>query len=239
MPLFTAIFIGALSTLAAPSEEVIAQIQKLQEAPSYDSAYFYNLAVLQLKSGKEDLSFAYAMKAARLKSHDTEVRALTRYTEQLWRKNHAGLDPNLAATSTERFSDRMAAEEIYGILALTTFLVSFFWARAYIRHRSIRRALLRPAGWIGAIALAFAYILYGIYFVGSADASATVVVTYDARSGPGQSFSKVQEVPTGQIIRRVSIPVTTGSERSPESWQAFRLPNGESAWIPESCLLPL
>jgi hypothetical protein len=239
MPLFTAIFIGAWSALAAPSEDVLGQIQKLQEAPSYDAAYFYNLSVLQLKLGKEDLSFAYATKAARLKSHDTEVRALTRHTEQLWKKNHAGQDPNLAATSIERFSDRISAEEIYGILALTTFLVTFFWARAYFRQRSIRRALLRPAGWIGAIALAFAYVLYGLYFVGSADASATVVVTYEARSGPGQSFSKVQEIPTGQIIRRVSMPISTGSERSPESWQAFRLPNGESAWIPESCLLPL
>lgn len=226
--------------LSSPSyaTEVEDQIHALQSNPSYDATYFYNLAVLYEKTGNIEQALANALKADRLKRHDRENQLLLHYVKNEWSKKYHE-KPEIAATDLEILSDRISEDELTGVIALTNFVVALLWARSYLRTRNLRRAVLNPSGWLGALALVVEFFLLGVYRIGVANPPAVLVSGFALRSGPGDNFDKLRSLPVGSIIRRTGTPTTVGSGPSSETWQEVRISKQESAWIPSSCLLPL
>lgn len=215
-------------------------IDMLQQKPTYDSSYFYNLGVLWGKQDQVGLATAYLEKANRLNPHDPEiVRSLKFARSQLSAKlgfpsTENGIDA--ASNQIERLSDRIQNDEILGILGLVTLVVSLFWIRAYLKTRNITKTFLKASGWFGAFALMISFAIYGVYKMGSMNPPAVNLIKQPLRSGPGMNYPEITTVEPG-IKVRIMGPTNTVNEN--EVWQKVRYKSDQVGWVPLSGLLPL
>ncbi len=215
-------------------------IDLLQQKPTYDSFYFYNLGILWAKSNQIGLATAYLEKANRLNPHDPEIiRSLKTARTQLSSKLIVPLTENgldAASNQVERMADRIPSDEILGILGLVVLVVSLFWIRAYLKTRNITKTFLKPSGWFGALALVIAFAFYGIYKVGSLDPPAITLLKQPLRSGPGMNYPEITTLEPGIKIRVVGATITVNEN---EVWQKVRYKTEQFGWVPLSGLLPL
>ena len=115
-------------------------VDALKQNPTYDATYFYNLGVLYGKMNQPGLATAYLEKANREKPHDPEILhnlkiARSSFEKQLLQE-HLEIGVDGASNQLEQFSDRIQADEMYGVIGLVTVIVSLLWIRAYLKTRN-------------------------------------------------------------------------------------------------------
>lgn len=215
-------------------------VDALKQNPTYDATYFYNLGVLYGKMDQPGLAVAYFEKANRETPHDPEtLRNLKLARESLEKQlslGHADIKLDGASNQLEQFSDRIQADEMYGVIGLVTVIVSLLWIRAYLKTRNITKTFLKPSGWFGVLALVLVFAFYGVYKAGNYNPPAVVIIKGPLRSGPGINFPEVLAIEPGVKIRMIGSPATVNEN---ELWQKVRYKTNQTAWIPLSSLLPL
>ena len=215
-------------------------IDALQQTPTYDANYFYNLGILWGKMNQPGMATAYLEKANRLKPHDPEIlhnlkMARTQFNQQLLNQ-HSELSPDAASNQFEQFSDRIQSDEILGVMGLVTLIVSLLWVRAYLKTRNITKTFLKPSGWFGVFALIMVSAFYGIYKAGNLHPPAVITLKQPLRSGPGMNYPEITSIEPGIKVRIMGTPVSVNEN---ELWQKIRYKSDQTAWIPLSGLLPL
>jgi hypothetical protein len=119
---------------------------------------------------------------------------------------------------------------------MITLIVSLLWIRAYLKTRSLLKALLKPSGWFGVFGLIVIFAFYGLYRSANSNPPAVLIVKELLRSGPGLTFPEISPIETGVKVRMVGSP---SSANENETWQKVRYKGNETAWLPASSLLPL
>lgn len=216
-------------------------ISLLQQNPTYDANYFYNLGILYGKDQQHGLAVAYLEKSIHLKPHDPEILKNLKIAQPLLKKDLIStqaqiteLDP--ASNSLEKFADRIQADEIMGVIGLVVLIVSLLWIRAYLKTRNITKTFLKPSGWFGVLAVVLSFAFYGVHRMGSSNPPAILLLKQPLRSGPGMNYPETVTLDAGIKIRMVGSSVTLNET---ESWQKIRYDRDRMAWIPLSSLLPL
>jgi len=216
------------------------QLESIQQNPTYDANYFYNVGVLYGKLKQPGLATAYLEKANRVKPHDPEILrnlelARQQFRQQLARHN-SEISIDGASNQFEQFADRIQGDEILGVIGLITVLVSLLWIRAYLKTRNLMKTFLKPSGWFGVLALILAFAFYGIYKAGNLNPPAMVILKQTLRSGPGLNYPEILPIEPGIKVRMVGSAVSVNDN---ELWQKVRYKSDQTAWIPLSSLLPL
>ena len=216
-------------------------IALLQQNPTYDANYFFNLGILYGKDQQHGLSVAYLEKSIRLKPHDPEILKNLKIAQPLLKKDLLAtqasmteLDP--ASNSLEKFADRIQADEIMGVIGLVVLIVSLLWIRAYLKTRNITKTFLKPSGWFGVLAVVLSFAFYGVHRMGSSNPPAALLLKQPLRSGPGMNYPETIILDAGIKVRMVGSSVSLNET---ESWQKIRYDRDRMAWIPLSSLLPL
>lgn len=211
-------------------------IQALQQNPTYDANYFFNLGLLYGKSKQPGLAVAYLEKANRLNPHDPEIVRNLQVAKSEFARFAPASQTDPASNSFEQFADRIQETEILGVIGLILVVVSLLWIRAYLKTRNLKRAFLKPSGWFGALALILVLAFYGVFKAGSANPPAIVLIKQPLRSGPGMNFPELQALEPGTKIRCLGSAVQSNEN---ELWQKVRVKPDQSAWIPLTNLLLL
>jgi tetratricopeptide (TPR) repeat protein len=211
-------------------------IQALQQKPTYDANYFYNLGVLHGKSKQPGLATAYLEKANRLSPHDPEIVRNHKIARTELERTLPQAQIDSASNSFEQFSDRIQGDEILGVIGLVLVVVSLLWIRAYLKTRHIMKTFLKPSGWFGVLALILVLAFYGVYVAGSQNPPAVVLIKQPLRSGPGMNFPELNSLDQGVKVRMLGSALPANEN---ELWQKIRFKADQTAWIPLSNLLPL
>lgn len=224
----------------AAAGQIREAIQLLQQSPTYDASYFYNLGVLYGKLKQPGLAHAYLQKANRLNPHDPEIlRNLKVARGQLEKQlveTHGEVGVDSASNQFEQFADRIQGDEILGVIGLVLVIVSLLWIRAYLKTRHLTKTFLKPSGWFGVLALMLVTAFYGVYKAGSYNPPAAVLIKQPLRSGPGLNYPETAMIDPGVKVRMIGSAVTVNEN---ELWQKVRYKSDLTAWIPLSNLLPL
>lgn len=224
----------------ATKKDYQSAIDHLQQAATYDANYFYNLGILYGKMGNPGLATAYLEKANKLKPYDPDftqnlILARNELKEKLIKKDST-LQLDNTSTPIELFADKINHDELLGVIGLLTLAASLFWMRAYWKTRNIKKALLKPAGWVGTFGLVLTYALYGVYRVGTMNPPSVSINPQSIRSGPGTVYPEIGSLEVGIKIRMVGAPVTVHQD---EIWQKIKYKGEQMGWVPLSSLLPL
>ncbi len=215
-------------------------IEALQQNPTYDANYFYNLGILYGKMNQPGLATAYFEKANRLKPHDPEILRNLKLAKDLLQQqlvsHKAEIISDAASNQFEQFSDRIQNDEILGVMGLMTVIVSLLWIRAYLKTRHLLKMFLKPSGWFGTFALVLVFAVYGIYKAGNSTPPAMTILKQALRSGPGINFPEISNIDSGIKVRLIGSAVTVNEN---ELWQKVRYKSDQTAWIPLSSLLLL
>lgn len=216
-------------------------IATLQQNPTYDANYFFNLGVLYGKDQQPGLAVAYLEKSSHLKPHDPEILknlkiAQPQLRQQLLANKAQITELDGASNSLEKFADRIQQDEIMGVIGLVVLVVSLMWIRAYLKTRNITKTFLKPSGWFGALAVVLSFAFYGVHHSGSSNPPAALLIKQPLRSGPGMNYPEVITLEAGIKVRMVGSSITLNDT---EGWQKIRYTPELTAWIPLSSLLPL
>lgn len=216
-------------------------IALLQQAPTYDANYFFNLGLLYGKDHQPGLAVAYLEKSSSLKPHDPEILknlkiAQPQLRQQLLTSKATITELDGASNSLERFADRIQQDEIMGVIGLVVLIVSLMWIRAYLKTRNITKTFLKPSGWFGALSVVLAFAFYGVHRAGSSNPPAVLLMKQPLRSGPGMNYPEIISLDAGIKVRMVGSSITLNET---EGWQKIRYKADLTAWIPLSSLLPL
>jgi hypothetical protein len=215
-------------------------IQALQQSPTYDATYFFNLGILYGRSNQPGLAYAHFEKANRLNPHDPEVirnlKLAKQQFEQKLSQSEGLASVDTVSNSFEQFADRIQADEILGVMGLVLVVVSLLWIRAYLKTRHLTKTFLKPSGWFGVLALIIVSALYGVHKAGSLNPPAMVMIRLPLRSGPGLNYPELNALQPGIKVRLVGSAVTVNEN---ELWQKVRYKADLTAWLPLSALLPL
>lgn len=216
-------------------------IIQLQQTPTYDANYFFNLGILYGKDQQHGLAVAYLEKSNQLKPHDPEILKNLKIAQQLLKKEltlHRSkiIELDGSSNSLEKFADRIQTDEIMGVIGLVVVIVSLLWTRAYLKTRNITKTFLKPSGWFGALAVVLSFAFYGVHRIGSSNPSAVLLMKQPLRSGPGMNYPELFSVDAGVKVRMVGSSITLNDT---ESWQKIRYDAEHTAWIPLSSLLQL
>src|ERR1035437_9213057 len=92
-------------------------IALLQQNPTYDANYFFNLGVLYGKDQQPGLAVAYLEKSSHLRPHDPEILknlkiAQPQFKQQLFATKAQVTELDGASNSLEKFADRIQQDEI-------------------------------------------------------------------------------------------------------------------------------
>jgi len=216
-------------------------IALLQQHPTYDANYFFNLGILYGKDQQPGLAVAYLEKASHLRPHDPEILknlkiAQPQLKQQLIATKAQVTELDGASNSLERFADRIQQDEIMGVIGLVMLIVSLLWIRAYLKTRNITKTFLKPSGWFGALAVVLSFAFYGVHRTGSSNPPAVLLMKQPLRSGPGMNYPEIIILDAGIKVRMVGSSITLNET---EGWQKIRYNSDLTAWIPLSSLLPL
>ncbi len=216
-------------------------IALLQQNPTYDANYFFNLGVLFGKDQQAGLAVAYLEKSNHLRPHDPEILknlkiAQPQLKQQLLDNKAQITELDGASNSLEKFADRIQQDEILGVIGLVMLIVSLLWIRAYLKTRNITKTFLKPSGWFGALAVVLSFAFYGVHRAGSSNPPALLLMKQPLRSGPGMNYPEIVSLDAGIKVRMVGSSITLNET---EGWQKIRYNHDLTAWIPLSSLLPL
>lgn len=216
-------------------------IALLQQNPTYDANYFFNLGILSGKDQQPGLAVAFLEKSSHLKPHDPEILknlkiAQPLLKQQLYSNKAQITELDGASNSLEKFADRIQQDEIMGVIGLVLLIVSLMWIRAYLKTRNITKTFLKPSGWFGALSVVLAFAFYGVHRAGSYNPPAVLLIKQPLRSGPGMNYPEVMSIDAGIKVRMVGSSITLNET---EGWQKIRYNADATAWIPLSSLLPL
>jgi tetratricopeptide (TPR) repeat protein len=216
-------------------------IALLQQNPTYDANYFFNLGVLFGKDQQPGLAVAYLEKSSKLRPHDPEILknlkiAQPQLKQQLLASKASIIELDGASNSIEKFADRIQQDEIMGVIGLVVLIVSLLWIRAYLKTRNITKTFLKPSGWFGALAVVLSFAFYGVHHMGSSNPPAILLMKQPLRSGPGMNYPEIISLDAGIKVRMVGSSITLNET---EGWQKIRYNAENTAWIPLSSLLPL
>ena len=216
-------------------------IALLQQNPTYDANYFFNLGVLFGKDQQPGLAVAYLEKSNHLRPHDPEILknlkiAQPQLKQQLLVNKAQITELDGASNSLEKFADRIQQDEILGVIGLVMLIVSLLWIRAYLKTRNITKTFLKPSGWFGALAVVLSFAFYGVHRAGSSNPPALLLMKQPLRSGPGMNYPEIVSLDAGIKVRMVGSSITLNET---EGWQKIRYNHDLTAWIPLSSLLPL
>ena len=216
-------------------------ISLLQQNPTYDSNYFFNLGVLYGKDHQPGLAVAYLEKSSHLRPHDPEILknlkvAQSQLKQQLMVNKAQVVELDGASNPLEKFADRIQQDEIMGVIGLVVLIVSLLWIRAYLKTRNITKTFLKPSGWFGALAVILSFAFYGVHRTGSSNPPAVLLLRQPLRSGPGMNYPEITVLDAGIKVRMVGSSINLNET---ESWQKIRYNDSFTAWIPLSSLLSL
>ena len=217
-----------------------AAVELLEQHPTYDSNYFFNLGILYGKMNLPGQATAYFEKANRLNPHDPEIQQNLKLARTLLQKQLETSKSEVQLEGSthpfERFADRIQGDEILGVIGLVTVIVSLLWIRAYLKTRNLTKTFLKPSGWFGVLALILMFAVYGVYKTGTSNPPAVTIMRQPLRSGPGMNYPEVTSIEPGITIRMVGSAISVNEN---ELWQKIRYNSDQLAWIPLSGLLPL
>jgi len=216
-------------------------IALLQQNPTYDANYFFNLGILYGKDQQPGFAVAYFEKASHLRPHDPEILKNLKIAQPLLKQQLVASRAQIteldgASNSLEKFADRIQQDEIMGVIGLVVLIVSLLWIRAYLKTRNITKTFLKPSGWFGALAVVLSFAFYGVHRAGSSNPPAVLLMKQPLRSGPGMNYPEVISLDAGIKVRMVGSSITINET---ESWQKIRYNSELTAWIPLSSLLSL
>ncbi len=106
----------------------------------------------------------------------------------------------------------------------------------YYRTRSLKRCMGHFPVWVSATATTLLLGAHGLSLTLDYDSYRVVAETSEVRSGPGESFMKLQELESGLRIRVVSEP-SLGADQ--KSWVQVRFSEGNVGWILSDHLIQL
>jgi len=216
-------------------------IQSLRAHATEDARYYYNLGTASFRAGKYGWAVAYLEKANSLRLHDSD----TTHNLNLARNSLGqiiGRDRIDAASSwIETTTDQFSKDELLGILGLVGLGTVFLWFRAYWRTRSVRKALVQPAGWIGAAGLLICVALFAAQQAASLNPAAVALDRQIIRSGPGDTYMELGQLEAGTKIRLLGMEQQAVSPAggAPETWRQIRFSANSVGWIRGQQLLAL
>jgi tetratricopeptide (TPR) repeat protein len=240
-------------------------LQQMQAHPQDDGTYYYNLGTVLLKLGKTGQATAYLEKANRMQPHDVAIQQNLLLARNALSQTVGAekLDP--ASSWSENLTDRLSLDEIRGAFGLVAFVIALFWIRSYLKTRSLRETLMKPAGWLGIGALAITAALYGIERLSGLNPVAVCLEHTSIRSGPGDSYVELAQMEAGVKLRalgptseQVSTqpaaspvpgaspsaspsagPATADTVQAPPLWRQIRYSSDGIGWVRASSVLLL
>jgi tetratricopeptide (TPR) repeat protein len=213
-------------------------LQSLENRPNETFSYYYNLGTIYYQLGRIGPSVAFLTKANRLRPHDADIKHnLSIAVASLSRSiGEERLDP--ASTWLEDFGDRASGEEAKTALGLMCILILLFWTRNYLRSRNLKSLFWHPTGWIGICIFLATIAVPVIQKWASTHPAAICLESQIVRSGPGDRFIELAQVPAGSKLRIID-------GNNPETptkgtgWRQIRYSENEIGWVRASGLLVL
>lgn len=235
------------------SQQYDAALREFQSHPQDEPNYYYNLGTTYFKLGRTGAAVAYLEKANHQGPHDPDTQYNLSIARAALGKSIGSdkLDP--ASSWAEQISDRVSLDEIRGTLGLLGVIVVLLWTRAYLKTRSIKKAILQPAGFLGILGLGITAGIYGIQRWTETTPPAVSLSRQAVRSGPGDHYLEMSFVEGGSKIRLLGPSVmssappsgsisgdpNTGSSFTPEVWRQIRYSDDGIGWVRASGLLAL
>ena len=203
-------------------EEARAAYEALLEQGAGGAALLYNFGNACARTGDSGAAVLYYLRALRKSPRDSDIRQnLERIQPVINRKETFFLFKPLAwvknRLSLNEWTILGSVFFIAGCLALgLSFVVRKFSFRRFFRNTSLTIFIL-----FAVIACFLGLRVYEQLIV------QTAVVMQEntiARSGPGEQFEELYELPAGTRVRIISKPRN--------EWVRIRLPNGKSGYLP-------
>ncbi len=202
----------------------------------------YNLGTIYYRLNRLGLALGHLEKAQKLNPSDPDIQCnLTRVKIALSRSLHAEeVDPS--STVLEKWGDALSptlTPIILGFLSLTT---SLCWSWAYRMKRHIRKSLQSPIGIAGTLVFIFTLGLLGIQNESKRVPVGVIIEKQIVRSGPGEHYMKLAEVPEGLKVRVLGATPTSYLNpknhltSSNELWQQIRYSPQGIGWVKVSTL---
>ena len=197
-------------------------LELLLAAPPSDGAqdaalYHYSAGALFLETGQAGRALAHLEKSRSLGGSNPRLAVALERARQA-----AGGALDQASYPWERFADSSA------FLALEIALLATALGASLALWRKRARILPAALCWLAA------GFLVCLQAWSSRREPARVLEACSLRSGPGEDFIRVLEVPPGTALRLIGAPHPRSS-----GWRAVRISRGKTGWLEERCLLPL
>jgi tetratricopeptide (TPR) repeat protein len=199
-------------------------LQILESGVSHGSVY-YNLGNAYFKDNQLGRAILFYERARRLLPRDEDVAAnLALANELTVDKIAAGRGPLLTRALTWPAQSLSIAELTWITFTLYMLVATLAVVALSIGKNRFRKKLLATILVVGVFFVASGASLFGNIY-GQRKISTAIVLTpsVDARSGPGQEYTKIFSVHEGTRIR-------IRQER--ENWYLISLPNGLAGWVP-------
>jgi tetratricopeptide (TPR) repeat protein len=214
-------------------------LQKIKAHPSESASYYYNVGTLLFRSGLNGPAVAHLEKAYRLSPSDPQIRHnLEIARNSLIRLIGAEkLDP--ASTWDEKLADRLSRADARFLAAMFGLSSAIAWILSFLRVRSLRSTLTRPAGLFGVTGLIILSLSLGAQRLAQTRPSATCVEQTVVRSGPGDSYLEIGRLEAGSNLRLLTMTDLATPNAGPGGWIQIRHTKGDIGWVRSSSLLLL
>ena len=205
-------------------EEAIAEYERILAAEIKNGYVYYNLGNAYFKSeqlGKAILSFE---RARRLLPRDEDINANLTFARQFTKDKIETPQPGWIAQFIIGLHNLFSLLEVT-VIAWVSYVIVCFTAILYILTRSER--LRSIAIHVGAVSLVLFLLTGTSLFVKIRAAESTklaivMVPEVNARSGPGDEYTKMFTIHEGTKVR---------IRQSREGWYLISLPGGTGGWI--------
>jgi tetratricopeptide (TPR) repeat protein len=208
-------------------ERAIELYQQILAHDVIDGAILYNLGNAYFKTNQLGKSILFFERASRLLPRDRDVAANLMLVRELTVDKTAEESPPLPVRWITYPARTMNLNELtwvaFALYLATAFLVI---AAIWIRPAGLRKKIL-VSGLIAVVLFlaAGASLLGNIYQQKIASRAIILESAADARSGPGQEYTKIFTLHEGTKVR-------IREQRA--SWYLIALPNGLGGWIPQA-----
>jgi hypothetical protein len=241
----------------APSQsisgEFAEEVQRLIDAEHYEEALMLfaelplekqlipsvqmNIGLLEKLRGDEWMAL-YSFERAQVNIlYDPALQEMIRLTRRrLARQQGFSTLPD-ASNWAESLGDQMPYDSLHFLTISVLLGVLLLWGFGFKKTRRLKSILFYPQGLIALIGLALMGVLWSIKVWSDYRPAALVNQAFIVRSGPGEEFLEIQQIPQGSKVR-----INHRYEQrllKPDDWYQVKISSEQLGWLPGSSLLLL
>jgi len=202
-----------------------------------DPYYHYNLGTTYYHLNQLGVALAHFEKANQLSPHQSDILYNLNQTRHQLEKKIAPHPIDPTSSALEQIADRIPLDEARATLGLIALLVTLVWIRSYRRTRHLKETLFQASGYIGMTALTICILLYCAQRWARSSPPAIVLEPQIVRSGPGEGYMELGNLPEGVKLRILSHSVLDDHTQS--LWIQVRFSKDAVGWVKSSALLTL